>query len=275
MKKRRFTTILFMITMLFCLTFGVVSIQAATTSTTAKSGKTVTVKNGWKKESAGWCYYVKGKKITNQLKKISGATYYFGSNGARKTGWYTVKSGNKYKAMQFAANGKYTGKSKAINASLMKKTDSVIKSQKISTGLTTDAQKKAALNKLYTYTKKNYKYGRIYGTFGKGKSLSYAQQTMLTGKGNCYGFAASFAVLAKRATGLPVRVCWGTSTAFNKSRAQLHGWTEIKIGNKWYVFDTNAAAYSTRKDMKWYMQNASSATMKKVYKKKASEDINL
>lgn len=264
-----------MITMLFCLTFGVVSIQAATTSTTAKSGKTVTVKNGWKKESAGWCYYVKGKKITNQLKKISGATYYFGSNGARKTGWYTVKSGNKYKAMQFAANGKYTGKSKAINASLMKKTDSVIKSQKISTGLTTDAQKKAALNKLYTYTKKNYKYGRIYGTFGKGKSLSYAQQTMLTGKGNCYGFAASFAVLAKRATGLPVRVCWGTSTAFNKSRAQLHGWTEIKIGNKWYVFDTNAAAYSTRKDVKWYMQNASSATMKKVYKKKASEDINL
>ena len=113
------------------------------------------------------------------------------------------------------------------------------------------------------------------GQFGKGKSLSYAKQTMLTGKGNCYGYASSFAVLAKRATGLPVRVCWGTSTAFNKSRSQLHGWTEIKIGSTWYIFDTNAAAYSGRKDVKWYMQNASSAAMKKVYKKTASENIIL
>ena len=264
----------FVIAMLFCLTFGVVSAQAATTTTTTSAKKT-TVKKGWKKESAGWCYYVKGKKVTSQLKKISRATYYFGSNGARKTGWYTVKSGNTYKAMQFASNGKYTGKFKTVNASLMKKTDSVIKGQKISASLTTDAQKKAALNKLYNYTKKNYKYGRIMGQFGKGKSLSYAQQTMLTGKGNCYGFAASFAVLAKRATGLPVRVCWGTSTAFNKSRAQLHGWTEIKIRNTWYVFDTNAAAYSKRKDVKWYMQKATSSSMKKTYTKKGSENIVL
>ena len=253
MKKTRH--LFFVITMLFCLSFGAISTQAAAATTTT-SVKT-TVKNGWKKESAGWCYYVKGKKVTNQLKKISGATYYFGSNGVRKTGWYTVKSGNTYKA---------------INASLMKKTDSVIKGQKISTSLTTEAQKKAAINKLYTYTKKNYKYGRIMGQFSKGKSLSYAQQTMLTGKGNCYGFAATFAVLA---TGLPVRVCWGTSTAFNKSRAQLHGWTEIKIGNTWYIFDTNAAAYSKRSDVKWYMQKASSAAMKKTYTKKESEDIVL
>lgn len=32
-------------------------------------------------------------------------------------------------------------------------------------------------------------------------------------------------------------------------------------------FDTNAAKYSTRKDVKWYMQNSSSATMKKSTKK--------
>lgn len=271
MKKQR--RIFCVIAMLFCLIFGAVSTQAATTTTTASVKKT-NVKNGWVKENAGWCYYVKGKKIISQLKKISGATYYFGSNGVRKTGWYTVKSGNTYKAMQFASNGKYTGKSKTVNASLMKKADSVIKGQKISTSLTTDAQKKAALKKLYDHMK-NYKYGRIMGQFGKGKSLGYAQQTMLTGKGNCYGYAAAFAVLAKRATGLPVRVCWGTSTAFNKNRAQLHGWTEIKLGNTWYVFDTNAAAYSKRKDVKWYMQKASSTAMKNVYKKTASEDIVL
>lgn len=272
MKKRRSTQIILMLTMLLCLAFCTVSTQAATTATSTNK---TTVKNGWKKESAGWCYYVKGKKLTSQLKKINGATYYFGANGARKTSWYTVKSGKSYKTMQFASNGKYTGKSKTADASMMKKADAVIKSQKISTSLTTDTQKKAALNKLYTYVKKNYKYGRVMGQFGKGKSLSYAKQTMLTGKGNCYGYASSFAVLAKRATGLPVRVCWGTSSAFNKSRSQLHGWTEIKIGSTWYIFDTNAAAYSGRKDVKWYMQNASSAAMKKVYKKTASENIIL
>ncbi len=55
MKKQR--RAFFVISMLFCLTFGVVSAQAATTTTTTSTKKT-TVKNGWKKESAGWCYYV-------------------------------------------------------------------------------------------------------------------------------------------------------------------------------------------------------------------------
>lgn len=271
MKKSKFAQIFLMLTMLFCLTFGTVCTQAATTATST----TTTVKNGWKKEGGQYYYYVKGRKVTNQLKKISGATYYFGSNGARKTGWYTVKSGNTYRTMQFASNGKYTGKSKTVNAILMKKTDAVIKNQKISASLTTVAQKKAALSRLYTYVKNNYNYSRVMGQFGKGKSLSYAQQTIEKTAGNCYGFASSFAVMAKRATGLPVRVCWGTSTAFNKNRAQAHGWTEIKIGNTWYIFDINAAKYSSRKDVKWYMQNASSAVMKKVYKKTGSEDIVL
>lgn len=274
MKKRRVSRLFLTIAMLICLTLGAGSVQAATTQTTSTVTR-ATVKNGWIKERAGWCYYVKGKKIVSQLRKINGATYYLGANGARKTGWYTVRSGNSYKSMQFAYDGKYTGKSKAVNANMMKKADAVIASQKISTCLTTDAQKKDALYKLYTYAKKNYTYRRVMEQFGRGKSLSYAQKTMINKTGNCYGFASSFAVLAKRATGLPVRVCWGTSTAFDKNRSQAHGWTEIKIGNTWYIFDTNAAKYSTRKDVKWYMQNSSSATMKKVYKKTAYEEILL
>ena len=82
--------------------------------------------------------------------------------GARKTGWYTVKSGNTYKTMQFASNGKYTGKSKKANAELIKMTDSVLRSQKISASLTTTAQKKTALQKLFNYSKK-YGYMRMKG----------------------------------------------------------------------------------------------------------------
>lgn len=110
MKKRRFAQLVLMITMLFCLTFGTVCAQAATTATTTTAK--AAVKNGWKKEGGQYYYYIKGKKVTNKLKKINGAIYYLGSNGARKTGWYTVKSGNTYKTMQFASTENTLGKSK-------------------------------------------------------------------------------------------------------------------------------------------------------------------
>lgn len=83
----------------------------------------------------------------------------------------------------------------------------------------------------------------------------------------------AFAVQAKRATGLPVRVGWGKSNVFNKNKWQPHGWTEIKIGNTWYTFDANAAGNKSRKDVKYYMQKSSS--MKKYYKTEGREDIVL
>ena len=46
MKKRRFAQLVLMITMLFCLTFGTVCAQAATTATTTTAK--AAVKNGWK-----------------------------------------------------------------------------------------------------------------------------------------------------------------------------------------------------------------------------------
>lgn len=157
-------------------------------------------------------------------------------------------------------------------------TDSVLRSQKISASLTTTAQKKTALQKLFNYSKK-YGYMRMKGfdgkplQFTKGKSQMFAYLTMGMEKGNCYGVASAFAVQAKRATGLPVRVCWGKSNVFNKNKWQPHGWTEIKIGNTWYTFDANAAGNKSRKDVKYYMQKSSS--MKKYYKTEGREDIVL
>lgn len=238
MKKRRFAQLVLMITMLFCLTFGTVCAQAATTATTTTAK--AAVKNGWKKEGGQYYYYIKGKKVTNKLKKINGA--------------------------------------KKANAELIKMTDSVLRSQKISASLTTTAQKKTALQKLFNYSKK-YGYMRMKGfdgkplQFTKGKSQMFAYLTMGMEKGNCYGVASAFAVQAKRATGLPVRVCWGKSNVFNKNKWQPHGWTEIKIGNTWYTFDANAAGNKSRKDVKYYMQKSSS--MKKYYKTEGREDIVL
>lgn len=253
MKKRKISRCLVIAMLLVTMVLGVVP---ETVSAAAKT-------TGWKKESTGWCYYENGTKVRNKLKKIGGKYYYLGSNGARKTGWYTVSSKNKgkvtYKAMQFANNGAWTGKSTAVDTKMIQKTDSLIKGLKISTALTTTAQKEAALQKIFNYTKK-YKYGRVTGlnsnSFNRAKVSSSAYAMMSKKKGNCYYYASAFATLAKRATGLPVRVCCGKSNVFNKSRWSDHAWVEIKIGNTWYVYDVNAAAYSTRKDIKFYKQNA-------------------
>ena len=54
MKKRRFAQLVLVITMLFCLTFGTVYVQAATTATTTTAK--AAIKNGWKKEGGQYYY---------------------------------------------------------------------------------------------------------------------------------------------------------------------------------------------------------------------------
>lgn len=63
----------------------------------------------------------------------------------------------------------------------------------------------------------------------------YAVNAMSTNKGNCYGYAAAFAYIAK-GLGYDARVCTGTVTSALGGRTP-HAWTEVKIGKKWYVFD--------------------------------------
>ena len=64
----------------------------------------------------------------------------------------------------------------------------------------------------------------------------YAQKTLSTRKGNCYGYAASFAYVA-RGLGNESRVCTGTVKSALGGRT-THAWTEVKIGKYWYIFDT-------------------------------------
>lgn len=271
MKRKRNLRFLMMALVLSCLV-------AAMLPVVASAG---TQKNGWVKETNGYCYYVKGKKVQNQLKKIKGKTYYLGSDGVRKTGWYTVKTKSKgktvYKAMKFNGSGAYTGKSQTVNAKLIKKTDSIIKSLKIGTGALTTEQKEAALKKIFTYTKK-YGYGRVMGlnnkTFNKNKVADCAYKMMSKKKGNCYYHASAFAVLAKRATGLPVRVCWGTSRVFNAKKAQEHAWVEIKLADgSWHIYDPNGARFSSRKDVETYGKKASA--LKSVYKAAKTSELYL
>ena len=64
----------------------------------------------------------------------------------------------------------------------------------------------------------------------------YAKEILKTGKGNCYNYAAAFACIAK-GLGYDARVCTGTVTSSLGGRAP-HAWTEVKMGDNWYIFDT-------------------------------------
>lgn len=157
-----------------------------------------------------------------------------------------------------------------LNTTLKKELDKVIKAQKF-TSKTTDKQK---LQKLFKYTKKAFKYQRYMGVpSASGWDSQFAKEMLQKKAGSCYHDAAAFAYLARRATGLPVRICVGTSNAFNTARWQNHGWVEIKVSGKWYTFDTNANRFSSLRKGKWFMQKRTSMEGK-VYKTQKTYNVN-
>jgi hypothetical protein len=64
----------------------------------------------------------------------------------------------------------------------------------------------------------------------------YATNMLLNGKGNCYGYAAAFAYIAK-GLGFDSRVCSGMVQSALGGRTP-HAWTEVKLGQKWFIFDS-------------------------------------
>ncbi len=64
---------------------------------------------------------------------------------------------------------------------------------------------------------------------------AYALDTILSGSANCYGYAAAFAYIAK-GLGFDSRVCSGTVKSSLGGQTG-HAWTEVKVADKWYIFD--------------------------------------
>ena len=166
-------------------------------------------------------------------------------------------------------------KTQKIDKKLVKKMDERIKKA----GVTAETEKVEALKLLFanmSSTEFNYKRGII----DPGKKLAaiekLALSTLKSKKGNCVGFATAFAVTARRATGLPVRVCVGTSKALMGKSFTPHAWTEVKVNGKWLVFDTNAQRYT---QLSQFKDNAEAfcgiARTKAYYKLKYSVNVNL
>lgn len=129
-----------------------------------------------------------------------------------------------------------------------------------------ETNQKKALKKLFRYVEKNYGYARTIGFENtKGWEKTFAKEMIQGKKGSCYHYAALYAFLAKKATGYSVRICLGKTNGFNASRWQDHAWCEIKIGKKWYIFDTNMDKFAANSKGKYFMRSVSS--MKKTFKR--------
>ena len=126
--------------------------------------------------------------------------------------------------------------------------------------------KKTKLSKLFKYTEKTYGYARTTSFSNKkGWEKTYAKKMFMDKKGSCYHFAAAYGFLAKQATGYPVRICVGQTKGFS-GKWQPHAWTEVKIGTKWYICDTNMDKFAAKSSGKYYLKSKTSSAMKAVYK---------
>ena len=148
----------------------------------------------------------------------------------------------------------------AAGSSLEKSAEKIVKKV-----VKNEADQKKQLKKLFQYVEKNYGYARAVGFQStKGWEKTYAAEMIRKKNGSCYHYAALYACLAKKATGLPVRICIGTTNGFNASRWQPHAWCEVKVGKTWYVCDANMDKFAAGSKGKYFMKSIKS--MKKTYK---------
>lgn len=155
-----------------------------------------------------------------------------------------------------------------------------------------DDSDKAVLKKIFKYVsyaekdskgtikKQNFKYGRA-TSFAKDSkkknwTQTYAKKMLSSKAGSCYHYAALYGYMALKATGLPVRVAVGTTKGYGNPN-QPHAWTEVKIGKKWYVYDTIMDKFSpkVKKPLTYCAKKKTSKVKKQYYNYKGAKYYNL
>ena len=95
----------------------------------------------------------------------------------------------------------------------------------------------------YNWIIKNFVYKRDYqdpATLKTNWTLTYAEYAFKNKMGNCYKYASAFGYCAE-ILGYDARVVYGKYAKGNSKVA--HGWTEVKVGGTYYIYDTVHADY--------------------------------
>lgn len=126
----------------------------------------------------------------------------------------------------FGADGQYTCGSDSLDAQLVQ----IVKNN--TTSAMTQEQK---LRALYEYCRDNFTYLKrpLVSKEQTGWEVSYAEEFLRLGKGNCYSFSALFCLLARQ-------IGYGAYTVVGSLGGQNggpHGWVEIPMDGVNYMFD--------------------------------------
>ena len=88
----------------------------------------------------------------------------------------------------------------------------------------------------YNYVINTSGYRRTYETPTADWTSQFSWEILSSGEGNCFRYAAAYASLVK-GLGYDARVATGF-IGNRKGGLSPHGWTEVRIGDAWYIFDT-------------------------------------
>ena len=185
------------------------------------------------------CYTVNNQtgaaSLYTGFKTVDKVKYYF-DKGVKASGWKTISKKDYYFKKGVAQENTIIGNN-YVDSAGVKSTDPVIvlavafvnKHSKSSDS--NDVRLKAC----FKYMSSHIHYKRVYGVPKAKDMAARAKTTFKSLSSNCYGFAASFAYIA-RVLGYDSGVMVGQVVSANGSWAN-HGWTLVKVDGKWLICD--------------------------------------
>ncbi|MCM1105126.1 MAG: hypothetical protein NC409_13605 [Clostridium sp.] len=179
-------------------------------------------------------------KIARGWKVIEGDWYFFNFSGEMAVD--TVVDG-----LLLGSDGKAVlegGEVLPPRNELRQNVDAILESI-ITPGMTEEEK----ISACYWYVANTYTYKRTYETPSGDWTGGFALEIMTTGQGNCFRFAAAFAYLVNE-LGYEAKVITG-KIGTRSGGMTPHGWTEVKIGGEWIVFDTELQYAHKDRDYYW------------------------
>lgn len=232
----------------------------------------------WAKECwvgiLGLIYYVnKDGYIQVGLTKVDGKSYFLNADGTMTKGWlaigdgiYFFKEDGTMAANEAIGQYEFARDGKLITATNPVSEVATLVSGVISSVTTQNMTADQKLQACYQYMLDHCSYKRTYDTPSGDWTGTYATEILSTGQGNCYRYAAAFAYLAK-GLGFESRVITGQISA-RKGGTTPHAWTEVKIGDTWYIFDSEM---QDAKNKDYYWKTYSNYPTKPLIKEKEWE----
>lgn len=176
---------------------------------------------------------------------IEGQTYYFYGTGEAATGWTTLGNdlyyfnANGTMAKNTAVNGCTVGSDGKLQKTLNeegKAKQAAAVEDILATIITPEMTEQDKLLACYNHVINASSYKRTYETPTADWTGTFGWEILTTGEGNCFRYASAYASLVK-GLGYDARVATGY-IGNRKGGLSPHGWTEVRIGDAWYIFDT-------------------------------------